>query len=136
MAYHQEISEFDRYQVEIGSKSKTPQITEKGAPRMATFTKNIKPGHTYQVVVKTVSGSVASWAAVGNVTTRPNPVRNLVVETDEMIEEIILSWDVDRESQQDSSKVFAWFGKYVDKRDCLRLYTENWVYTVPEVRKP
>jgi hypothetical protein len=53
---------------------KTLQIVERGSPLKARFTENLKPGRTYQVVVKTVSGSVASWPATGNVTTRPLPV--------------------------------------------------------------
>ena len=65
-----ELTEFDRYQVAIGIRRKTPQIIERGAPLKARFTENLKPGRTYQVVVKTVSGSVASWPATGNVTTR------------------------------------------------------------------
>ena len=65
-----ELTEFDRYQVAIGIRRKTPQIIERGAPLKARFVENLKPGRTYQVVVKTVSGSVASWPATGNVTTR------------------------------------------------------------------
>ena len=38
--------------------------------RRAIFTENLQPGQTYTVVVKTVSGNVASWPATGNVTTR------------------------------------------------------------------
>ena len=67
-------TEFDRYQVAIGIRRKTPQIIERGADLRAVFTENLRPGHTYQVVVKTVSGSVASWPATGNVTTRPLPI--------------------------------------------------------------
>ena len=67
-----ELTEFDRYQVAIGIRRKTPQIIERGAPLKARFVENLKPGRTYQVVVKTVSGSVASWPATGNVTTRYN----------------------------------------------------------------
>merc|ERR1719336_1403281 len=71
------ISEFDRYQVAIGIRRKTPKIVERGEPLVAQFTENLEPGRTYQVVVKTVSGSVASWPATGNVTTRPLPVKSL-----------------------------------------------------------
>ena len=34
---------------------------------------------TSQVVVKTVSGSVASWPATGNVTTKPLPVTIIIM---------------------------------------------------------
>ena len=45
-----EITEFDRYQVAIGIRRKTPQIIERGAPLTAKFTENLKPGRTYQVI--------------------------------------------------------------------------------------
>ena len=91
------ISEFDRYQVAIGIRRKTPQIIERGTPLEAEFTENLQPGRTYQVVVKTVSGSVASWPATGNVTTRPLPVRELRRETNEKTKEITLVWDPNEE---------------------------------------
>ena len=99
------ISEFDRYQAAIGIRRRAPQIIEKGAPRMAKFDRNILPGRTYQVLVKTVSGSVGSWPADRNVTTRPYPVRNLTVEEDTETEELVLSWNPDPGSLQDSYKV-------------------------------
>ena len=48
-----EITEFDRYQVAIGIRRKTPQIIERGAPLTAKFTENLKPGRTYQVIKTT-----------------------------------------------------------------------------------
>merc|ERR1712106_778839 len=99
------ISEFDRYQVAIGIRRKTPQIIERGEPLVARFTENLRPGRTYQVVVKTVSGSVASWPATGNVTTKPLPVRELRQEMDIETKEIKLVWDPNEESQQDSFKI-------------------------------
>ena len=99
------ISEFDRYQVAIGIRRKTPQIIERGQPLVARFTENLRPGRTYQVVVKTVSGSVASWPATGNVTTRPLPVRDLKEEQNPETKEIKLVWFANAESQQDSFKV-------------------------------
>ena len=71
-----DISEFDRYQVAIGTQRRTLQFIEKGQPLVARF-ENLTPGRTYQVVVKTVSGSVASYPATGNVTTRPLPVNSI-----------------------------------------------------------
>ena len=99
------ISEFDRYQVAIGIRRKTPQIIERGQPLVASFTENLRPGRTYQVVVKTVSGSVASWPATGNVTTRPLPVKELRQETNAETREIRLVWEPHPESQQDAYKV-------------------------------
>ena len=62
-----------------------------------------------QVVVKTVSGSVASWPATGNVTTRPLPVHNIREETRGGgaggAGAISLAWEPNADSQQDSYKV-------------------------------
>ena len=64
-------------------------------------------GRTYQVVVKTVSGSVASWPATGNVTTRPLPVHNIREEQrgGGGAGAISLAWEPNADSQQDSYKV-------------------------------
>ena len=43
------VSEFDRYQVAIGIRRKTPQIILRGNPLVARFTENLRPGRTYQV---------------------------------------------------------------------------------------
>ena len=75
---------------------------------MAQFTENLEPGRTYQVVVKTVSGSVASWPATGNVTTRPLPVRNLRAETRGETAQPTLVWDSSPGSTQDSYRVNIW----------------------------
>jgi len=99
------VSEFDRYQVAIGIRRKTPQIILRGQPLVARFTENLRPGRTYQVVVKTVSGSVASWPATGNVTTRPLPVRDLRAVTDPVTREIKLVWEAHPDSQQDQYKI-------------------------------
>ena len=68
-------------------------------------------GRTYQVVVKTVSGSVASWPATGNVTTRPLPVHNIREETRGGgaggAGAISLAWEPNADSQQDSYKVMT-----------------------------
>lgn len=92
-------------QVAIGIRRKTPQIVDRGKELVASFTENLRPGRTYQVVVKTVSGSVASWPATGNVTTRPLPVRELRQEVEEESGDIRLIWDTNPDSQQDSFKV-------------------------------
>ena len=101
----QGISEFDRYQVAIGIRRKTPQIIERGQTLVARFRENLQPGRTYQVVVKTVSGSVASWPATGNVTTRPLPVKNLREIQDVKSKQFRLVWQPNTESTQDSFKV-------------------------------
>jgi len=101
-----ELTEFDRYQVAIGIRRKTPQIIERGAPLKARFTENLKPGRTYQVVVKTVSGSVVSWPATGNVTTRPLPVLdNIQTQQDRNTKETIIYWEPHPDSNQDKYKI-------------------------------
>ena len=93
-----------RYQVAIDIRRKNPLIVERGAPLVAKFTENLVPGKTYQVVVKTVSGSVASWPATGNVTTRPLPVQNLR-RTEADTGEVKFEWEPHPESNQDSYRV-------------------------------
>jgi hypothetical protein len=59
-----------------------------------------------QVVVKTVSGNVASWPATGNVTTRPLPVLDLDQHVvDEETGETAIVWQPNPESYQDQYKV-------------------------------
>ena len=59
-----------------------------------------------QVVVKTVSGSVASWPATGNVTTRPLPVLdNIQTLIDENTKEATISWEPNPDSYQDEYKI-------------------------------
>ena len=113
----------------IGIRRKTPKIIERGAPLVASFTENLKPGLTYQVVnlqtfqsnrplvtngipnfqvvVKTVSGSVASWPATGNVTTRPLPVLlpERPTHVDDETKEVTVNWEPNTESHQDQYKV-------------------------------
>lgn len=71
------LSEYDRYQVSLGVKSSLPKVVPKDGPRSIKFSEELEPGKTYEVVVKSVSGNVASWPATGNITTRPLPVVNL-----------------------------------------------------------
>jgi cadherin 5 type 2 (VE-cadherin) len=52
-----EITEFDRYQVAIGIRRKTPQIVDRGATLKARFTENLKPGRTYQVTIVFIGNS-------------------------------------------------------------------------------
>lgn len=62
-------SEFDRYHVSVGT-GRPPIIVRRDEPRMALFNEGLEPGRTYPVLVKTLSGNVASWPATANVTTR------------------------------------------------------------------
>ena len=57
-------------------------------------------------MVKTVSGSVASWPATGNVTTRPLPVlENIQTVIDEDTKEAGIVWEPHPDSYQDEYKV-------------------------------
>ena len=60
-------------------------------------------------MVKTVSGSVASWPATGNVTTRPLPVQNLRQRTEADTGEVKFEWEPHPESNQDSYRVSCSF---------------------------
>lgn len=63
------ISEFDRYQVALGIRNSVRQTISRSEKRIAHFNENLEPGRTYEVIVKTVSGNVASWPAAVNITT-------------------------------------------------------------------
>ena len=63
-------SEFDRYHVSIGTGRQPPIIVGRDDPRVAVFNEGLEPGRTYPVLVKTLSGNVASWPATANITTR------------------------------------------------------------------
>ena len=60
------------------------------------------------MVVKTVSGSVASWPATGNVTTRPLPVLDTIeIDFDELNITLgaSISWEPNPDSLQDEYKI-------------------------------
>ncbi|KAG9509621.1 Tyrosine-protein phosphatase 10D, partial [Fragariocoptes setiger] len=97
-------TEFDRYQVSLGTKSSAPKIIYKDEERIAKFDEGLEPGHTYEVVVKAVSGSVASWPITANVTTAPLPVQDLKA-THGKAGELLLEWTPNNASQQDSYMV-------------------------------
>ena len=98
-------------------------------------------GRTYQVVVKTVSGSVASWPATGNVTTRPLPVHNIREETRGGgaggAGAISLAWEPNADSQQDSYKVTRLVMTSVTTDHATRTYLINalnaWEETVARI---
>ncbi|KAK4336917.1 hypothetical protein RND71_044033 [Anisodus tanguticus] len=94
-------TEFDRYQASLTLRSTAPQTIDKDAPKVVKFSENLEPGKTYEIVVKTVSGNVASWPVGKNVTTRPLPVSNLFSHLTSK-NEIELKWLSSNESVQDS----------------------------------
>ncbi|XP_015930334.2 tyrosine-protein phosphatase 10D isoform X2 [Parasteatoda tepidariorum] len=95
------LSEFDRYQVALGIRNSVRQTIGRTEKRIALFDENLEPGRTYEVIVKTVSGNVASWPAAVNITTRPLPVVNL---NSTAIEAggILIQWEPHNSSLQDS----------------------------------
>ena len=103
-----------RYQISMDLQRKNPRIVLRGSPLEAKFTENLVPGKTYKVDVKTFSGSVASWPASGNVTTRPLPVQNLRQSIDTETGEVVFEWDPHPESIQDSYRVS--FTIYIPRR--------------------
>merc|ERR1712126_101194 len=104
-------SVFDRYQVYSPDlRSRPPQIIERGQQLVASFNllggkRDLLPGRTYEVMVTAVSGSVVSYPASVNVTTKPLPVRNLKEEVDPDTLEMKLTWEADPRSQQDSFQI-------------------------------
>ena len=57
-------------------------------------------------MVKTVSGSVASWPATGNVTTKPLPIIDDIQRiVDKETGEVAIGWVPNPESEQDNYKV-------------------------------
>ncbi|KAI1301523.1 Tyrosine-protein phosphatase 10D [Halotydeus destructor] len=71
------LSEFDRYQISLGIRNSLPKVVLRDSARVIKFDEDLEPGKSYEVVVKTVSGNVASWPVTGNITTRPLPVVDL-----------------------------------------------------------
>ena len=106
------MSEFDRYHVSVGTGRQPPIIVGRDDPRIAIFSEGLEPGRTYPVLVKTLSGNVASWPATANITTRPLAVQNLTAavpsagtEGITSATDLILSWSPDGRSQQDAFKI-------------------------------
>ena len=124
-----ELTEFDRYQVAIGIRRKTPQNIERNAPLSATFNENLRPGRTYQVVVKTVSGSVASWPATGNVTTQPLPVIDNIQRLTADNGDVSIMWEPNPDSEQDNYKVRTTITLTSIKFCCLQIQSQYTVIT-------
>lgn len=61
-------SEFDKYQISLGGNRRLAPVTKNRDDESRLEFKDLEPGKTYQVVVKTVSGKVTSWPASGDVT--------------------------------------------------------------------
>lgn len=94
-------TEFDRYQLSLGAKTTGPKIVPKDDERVAKFDEGLEAGRTYEVVVKTVSGNVASWAVSSNITTAPLPVFDIKTSHGRP-GEIYIEWTPNNQSIQDS----------------------------------
>ncbi|XP_076647850.1 protein tyrosine phosphatase 10D isoform X5 [Halictus rubicundus] len=99
------ISEFDKYQISLGGNRRLAPVTRNRDDDSKWEFKDLEPGKTYQVVVKTVSGKVTSWPASGDVTLKPLPVRDLRAVTDEKTGMVEVSWLPDNSSTQDHYKL-------------------------------
>lgn len=97
-------TEFDRYQILLSSKNESKKFVFKDEERVAKFENSLEPGKTYEVIVKTVSGNVASWNVSGNATTAPLPVSDIKA-TPGKAGEIFLEWTPNNQSIQDSFKI-------------------------------
>ncbi|CAK9816464.1 Tyrosine-protein phosphatase 10D [Anthophora quadrimaculata] len=99
------ISEFDKYQISLGGNRRLAPVTRNRDDESKWEFKDLEPGKTYQVVVKTVSGKVTSWPANGDVTLKPLPVRDLRAVIDERTGMVEVSWHPENSSTQDSYKL-------------------------------
>ncbi|XP_043667862.1 tyrosine-protein phosphatase 10D isoform X4 [Vespula pensylvanica] len=98
-------SEFDKYQISLGGNRRLAPVTKNRDDESRLEFKDLEPGKTYQVVVKTVSGKVTSWPASGDVTLKPLPVRDLRADVDERTGMVEVSWNPENSSTQDSYKL-------------------------------
>ncbi|KAL0121824.1 hypothetical protein PUN28_006942 [Cardiocondyla obscurior] len=98
-------SEFDKYQISLGSNRRLAPVTRNRDDENRWEFKDLEPGKTYQVVVKTVSGKVTSWPASGDVTLKPLPVHDLRAIIDEKTGMVEVSWSPENSSTQDSYKL-------------------------------
>ncbi|XP_011870698.1 PREDICTED: tyrosine-protein phosphatase 10D isoform X5 [Vollenhovia emeryi] len=98
-------SEFDKYQISLGSNRRLAPVTRNRDDENRWEFKDLEPGKTYQVVVKTVSGKVTSWPASGDVTLKPLPVHDLRAVIDEKTGMVEVSWSPENSSSQDSYKL-------------------------------
>ncbi|XP_017888452.1 tyrosine-protein phosphatase 10D isoform X1 [Ceratina calcarata] len=99
------MSEFDKYQISLGGNRRLAPVTRNRDDDSKWEFKDLEPGKTYQVVVKTVSGKVTSWPANGDVTLKPLPVRDLRAVIDEKTGMVEVSWRPENSSTQNSYKL-------------------------------
>ncbi|KAJ8675823.1 hypothetical protein QAD02_011609 [Eretmocerus hayati] len=98
-------SEFDKYQITLTGHRRSGPVTRNREDECVWDFKDLEPGKTYQVVVKTLSGKVTSWPASKDVTLRPLPVRDLRAEVDDKTWMVEVSWTPENISTQDTFRV-------------------------------
>lgn len=95
-------SEFDKYQISLGSVRKQPPVTRlREEPASWEFKENLEPGKSYQVIVKTVSGKVTSWPMSADVTLKPLPVIDLASNHSPEDNVFSITWSPHPDSFQD-----------------------------------
>ncbi|XP_034187138.1 protein tyrosine phosphatase 10D isoform X1 [Osmia lignaria lignaria] len=99
------MSEFDKYQISLGGNRRLAPVTRNRDDETKWEFKDLEPGKTYQVILKTVSGKVTSWPVSGDVTLKPLPVRDLRAVIDEKTGMVEVSWHPENSSTQDSYKL-------------------------------
>ncbi|XP_072759465.1 uncharacterized protein [Anoplolepis gracilipes] len=97
-------SEFDMYEISLDSNRKLAPIRRNRHEKNRWEFKNLEPGKTYEVVVRTVSGNTVSSSATGNVTLKPLPVYDLrAIDKETGLVEVF--WTPKSSSTQDSYKL-------------------------------
>lgn len=104
--------QFDVYEVAVQSESGSLEFFEQkylsrkeGETNGFKTKMTLKPGHTYKVTVKTVSGKAKSWPDTIYVTTRPLPVKNLKYSVDMETDHVTIWWTPNEMSRQDEYKI-------------------------------
>ncbi|XP_034475504.1 tyrosine-protein phosphatase 10D isoform X1 [Drosophila innubila] len=99
-------SEYDSFQVSLQSPRRVFTVPRTDAnSRHFDFPDTLEPGKTYEVVVKTISESVNSWPVNGQITLRPNPVRNLRAYLADRTNTLFLYWEPAEKGTQDSYRI-------------------------------
>ncbi|XP_072759730.1 proto-oncogene tyrosine-protein kinase ROS-like [Anoplolepis gracilipes] len=97
-------SEFDMYQISLASNRNLAPIRRNRHDKNKWKFKNLQPGNTYEVVVKTVSGNTTSLPTRKSVTLKPLPVYDLRA-IDEEADQVTVVWTPESSSIQDSYKL-------------------------------
>ncbi|KAI5729489.1 hypothetical protein M8J76_003060 [Diaphorina citri] len=98
-----DVSEFDRYILSFTTETLPIEKTfEKSDQLEYDIHDNVLPGHTYIVIVKTISGKTLSKPAAVYVTLRPLPVEELKITRNNQSQVVSAVWDINSTSHQDT----------------------------------